>query len=129
MKRYKSDPNSKKVMIIEDEEDLLILYKDYLKKNGCDVIATSTTAEGVLNDYKIYRPDFLVIDYKLPGFKNGLQATKEILVADADAKIVILTAFDKVREEIKSDKFFEDKNIKVIIKPIQMSQLRNLIIK
>lgn len=129
MKRYKGDPNSKKVMIIEDEEDLLILYKDYLKKNGCDVMATSTTAEEVLNDYKSYRPDFLIIDYKLPGFKNGLQATKEILVADADAKIVILTAFDKVREEIKSDKFFEDKNIKVIIKPVQMSQLKNLIIK
>lgn len=129
MKHYKSDPNSKKVMIIEDEEDLLILYKDYLKKNGCDVMATSTTAEEVLNDYKFYRPDFLIIDYKLPGFKNGLQATKEILVADADAKIVIITAFDNVREEIKSDKFFEDKNIKVIIKPIQMSQLRNLIIK
>ena len=40
-------------MIIEDEEDLLILYKDYLRKNGCEVMATSTTAEEILLDYNL----------------------------------------------------------------------------
>jgi len=129
MKHNKKLPNPKKVMIIEDEQDLLILYKDYLKKNGCNVMATSTTAEGVLTDYTSYRPDFLIMDYKLPGIRNGLQAAKEILIADSDAKIVILTAFDKVIEEVDCDKFFKGKNIKVVIKPIQMSQLRNLVIQ
>ena len=114
-------------MIIEDEEDLLILYKDYLRKNGCEVMATSTTAEEILLDYKSYRPDFLIMDYKLPGSKNGLQAAKEIFVADPRAKIIILTAFDEVKQEMKRDKYFEGKDIKIIIKPIQMSQLKILV--
>jgi DNA-binding response OmpR family regulator len=127
MKNFKNIPNSRKVMIIEDEEDLLILYKDYLRKNGCEVMATSTTAEEILLDYKSYRPDFLIMDYKLPGSKNGLQAAKEIFVADPRAKIIILTAFDEVKQEMKRDKYFEGKDIKIVIKPIQMSQLKILV--
>jgi DNA-binding response OmpR family regulator len=127
MKNFKNIPNSRKVMIIEDEEDLLILYKDYLRKNGCEVMATSTTAEEILLDYKSYRPDFLIMDYKLPGSKSGLQAAKEIFVADPRAKIIILTAFDEVKQEVKRDKYFEGKDIKIIIKPIQMSQLKILV--
>jgi DNA-binding response OmpR family regulator len=127
MKNFKNIPNSRKVMIIEDEEDLLILYKDYLRKNGCEVMATSTTAEEILLDYKSYRPDFLIMDYKLPASKNGLQAAKEIFVADPRAKIIILTAFDEVIQEVKRDKYFEGKDIKIIIKPIQMSQLKILV--
>lgn len=127
MKNFKNIPNSRKVMIIEDEEDLLILYKDYLRKNGCEVMATSTTAEEILLDYKSYRPDFLIMDYKLPGSKNGLQAAKEIFVADPRAKIIILTAFDEVKQEMQRDKYFEGKDIKIVIKPIQMSQLKILV--
>ena len=127
MKNFKNIPDSRKVMIIEDEEDLLILYKDYLRKNGCEVMATSTTAEEILLDYKSYRPDFLIMDYKLPGSKNGLQAAKEIFVADPRAKIIILTAFDEVKQEMKRDKYFEGKDIKIVIKPIQMSQLKILV--
>jgi DNA-binding response OmpR family regulator len=127
MKNFKNIPNSRKVMIVEDEEDLLILYKDYLRKNGCEVMATSTTAEEILLDYKSYRPDFLIMDYKLPGSKNGLKAAKEIFVADPRAKIIILTAFDEVKQEVKRDKYFEGKDIKIIIKPIQMSQLKILV--
>jgi DNA-binding response OmpR family regulator len=128
MKNFKNISNRRrKVMIIEDDEDLLILYKDYLRKNGCEVMATSTTAEEILLDYNSDRPDFLVMDYKLPGSKNGLQAAKEIFVADPKARIIILTAFDGVKQEMKRDKYFEDKDIKIIIKPIQMSQLKILV--
>jgi DNA-binding response OmpR family regulator len=128
MKNFKNISNRRrKVMIIEDDEDLLILYKDYLRKNGCEVMAASTTAEEILLDYNSDRPDFLVMDYKLPGSKNGLQAAKEIFVADPKARIIILTAFDGVKQEMKRDKYFEDKDIKIIIKPIQMSQLKILV--
>jgi DNA-binding LytR/AlgR family response regulator len=67
------------------------------------------------------------MDYKLPGAKNGLQAAKDILVSDPGAKIIILTAFDEVKREMKRDNYYEDKDIKIIIKPIQMSQLKSLV--
>ena len=128
MRVFKNVRNSRKVMIVEDEEDLLILYKDYLRKAGCEVMATATSAEEILLDYNSYRPDYLILDYKLPGAKNGLQAAKDILVSDPGAKIIILTAFDEVKREMKRDNYYEDKDIKIIIKPIQMSQLKSLVI-
>jgi DNA-binding NarL/FixJ family response regulator len=124
---FKNVRNSRKVMIVEDEEDLLILYKDYLRNAGCEVMATATTAEEILLDYNSYRPDYLIMDYKLPGAKNGLQAAKDILISDPAAKIIILTAFDEVKQEMKRDSYYEDKDIKIIIKPIQMSQLKSLV--
>ena len=127
MRACKIVRNSRKVMIVENEEDLLILYKDYLRQAGCEVMATATTAEEILLDYNSYRPDYLIMDYKLPGAKNGLQAAKDILVSDPGAKIIILTAFDEVKQEVKRDKYFEGKDIKIIIKPIQMSQLKSLV--
>ena len=127
MRACKIVRNSRKVMIVENEEDLLILYKDYLRQAGCEVMATATTAEEILLDYNSYRPDYLIMDYKLPGAKNGLQAAKDILVSDPGAKIIILTAFDEVKREMKRDNYYEDKDIKIIIKPIQMSQLKSLV--
>ena len=127
MRACKNVRNSRKVMIVENEEDLLILYKDYLRQAGCEVMATATTAEEILLDYNSYRPDYLIMDYKLPGAKNGLQAAKDILVSDPGAKIIILTAFDEVKREMKRDNYYEDKDIKIIIKPIQMSQLKSLV--
>ncbi|HEY7570905.1 MAG TPA: response regulator [Nitrososphaeraceae archaeon] len=120
-------PDPSKVMIIEDDLDLLILYKDYLMKSGCIVIATSSTAEEILVDYKSYRPDFVILDYNLPGTMNGLRAAGEILNIDPNAKIIILTAFSDVKQELERSSHFRGKNIKVILKPIQISYLKSLV--
>jgi len=48
----------RKVMILEDEQDILHLYKDFLRTKGLSVIVTSTTANEAMDDYEKYRPDF-----------------------------------------------------------------------
>jgi DNA-binding response OmpR family regulator len=115
-------------MIVEDEQDLLDLYKDYLRNKGYHVIVSSTIADEVLIDFKKYWPDLILIDYKLPGEKNGLQAARDILLLYPSAKVIIITAFDNVRSEVRSDKFYDDKHIKVLIKPIRLSHLADLIV-
>ena len=80
----------RKVMILEDEQDILHLYKDFLRTKGLSVIVTSTTANEAMDDYEKYRPDFVIIDYKLPGKKNGLQAAKEILMRYPSGRILML---------------------------------------
>ena len=85
-------------------------------------MATSTTADEILVDYKSYQPDFLILDYKLSSGTNGLQAARDVLLLDPNAKIIILTAYSNVKQEI------EGKYIKVIMKPIQMSQLKSFVV-
>ena len=118
---------NRKLMIVEDEHDVLLLYKDYLKIKGYSVIASSTTADEALIDYKKYGPDLLIMDYRLPGKKNGLEAAKEILKQNPSARVLIVSGFENVKAEITSDKFFSDKNVVVLIKPLKLTKLVNCI--
>ena len=115
-----------KIMIIEDDEDILLLYKDYLKKKGHIITVSSTTANEAVRDYDSYKPDLVIADFKLPGRKNGLHAASEILSKHSRAKILIITAFEHVREEMV-EKGFPRKNVIILIKPVRLSRLGQII--
>ena len=117
-----------KVMIVEDELDILHLYKDFLRSKGFSIIVCSIIADEVLIDYERYMPDLVIIDYKLPGKKNGLQAAREILSKHALAPILLVTAFESLKEEVNTDAFFKDKNIQILIKPVKLSRLADIIL-
>ena len=55
----------RKIVILEDDQDILDLHKDFLSTKGLSVIVTSTTANEAMDDYEKYRPDFVIIDYTL----------------------------------------------------------------
>lgn len=115
------------IMIIEDEQDILLLYKDYLLSRGHNVVATSTTANEILSDYDRIRPDVAIIDYKLPNDKNGLDAALQILNKYPSAAILIVTAYETVTKEITKMPFLDNKHVEVLIKPLRLAQLENSI--
>jgi DNA-binding response OmpR family regulator len=115
------------IMIIEDEQDILLLYKDYLLSRGHNVVATSTTANEILSDYDRIRPDVAIIDYKLPNDKNGLDAALQILNKYPSAAILIVTAYETVTKEIINMPFLDNKHVEVLIKPLRLAQLENSI--
>jgi DNA-binding NtrC family response regulator len=118
-----------KIMVIEDDQDILMLYKDYLKRKGHSITVSSTTADEALRDYQQYKPDLVIMDYKLPGQKNGLQSANDIISRYSTAKILIITAFEVVREEIAQMKLSRHKQIIVLVKPIRLSHLDRIISK
>jgi DNA-binding response OmpR family regulator len=116
------------IMIIEDEQDILLLYKDYLLSRGHNVVATSTTANEILSDYDRIRPDVAIIDYKLPNDMNGLDAALQILNKYPSAAILIVTAYETVTKEITKMPLLDNKRVEVLIKPLRLAQLENSII-
>jgi DNA-binding response OmpR family regulator len=115
------------IMIIEDEQDILLLYKDYLLSRGHNVVATSTTANEILSDYDRIRPDVAIIDYKLPNDKNGLDAALQILNKYPSAAILIVTAYETVTKEITKMPILDNKRVEVLIKPLRLAQLETSI--
>jgi DNA-binding response OmpR family regulator len=132
-RNYKKLNQNNKIMIIEDEIDILLLYKDYLNNKGFLVLATSTTANEALKDYENFNPNLIILDYNLPGKTNGLEASRQILKKYPNVPIIIVTAFDTVKYELSQDQFFVDKNIILLTKPIKLnileSNIKNLLIK
>lgn len=114
-------------MIIEDEQDLLNLYKDYLVSKGYIISVTNTTAISIMNDFNDFKPDILILDYKLPDDKTGIQAAKEIFQTSSTVGIIIITAYDSIRNNFYEDRDFESKKIKLLIKPFKLSELNKTI--
>jgi len=109
-----------KIMIIEDEEDILILYKDYLTNKGYSVVCSSLNANNIILDFDKNVPDISLIDYKLPGDRSGVDAAIEILTKYPLSLIIFITAYEPVRKEILNNPFFKDKNVHVLIKPVRL---------
>jgi DNA-binding response OmpR family regulator len=116
-----------KVMIIEDEQDLLNLYREFLKSKGYAVLVTNTTAAHIMDDYLEFKPDLIILDYRLPGDKNGVEAAKEILEQFPTVPIMMITAYDSIKTVIDREKIFEGKKITVVVKPIKLFLLNKLI--
>ncbi|CAN5631065.1 hypothetical protein BH23THE1_BH23THE1_06290 [soil metagenome] len=117
-----------KIMIIEDEQDLLNLYKDFLVNKGYYISVTNTTASNVLGDYEEFKPDLVILDYKLPDGKSGIEAANEIFRKHPFASILIISAYDSVKQAFNNEKKFVAKNIKLLIKPFKLSKLNELAI-
>lgn len=116
------------IMIIEDEQDILLLYKDYLLSRGHNVVATSTTANEIMSDYDRIRPDVAIIDYKLPADKNGIDAAIQIIEKYPSAAILLVTAYETVTKEIAKISLFDNKRVEVLIKPLRLAQLESSIV-
>ena len=119
--------NSIKVIIIEDEPDLLILYREFLLMKGYFIIFTDIKATNILNEYKKHKPDIIILDHNLHGERNGIEASKEVLKKFPDASILMISASSSITQTFHSEEVFKDKRIKLLIKPIKLQIIENYI--
>jgi len=87
-----SQESMKKILVIEDDKDIIELVKYNLEKDGFQVTATVDGASG-LTQVRKAPPDLLVLDLMLPKL-SGLEICKEVRkdVALNRLPILILTA-------------------------------------
>jgi len=84
------------ILIVEDEEPIQELIKEYLAPLKVEMYQAMSGEEGV----EMYRelmskkkkPDLVVMDLKLPGI-DGVETTKRIMKIDPDANVYGFTAY------------------------------------
>ncbi len=107
-----------KVLIVDDDiamrEILKIMLKDF-------EVLEADNGEDAVRIYEKERPDIVFMDIVLPK-KDGVEATKEILRIDPNAKIVGITAFESRGEEI-----LKAGAVALLEKPITRNKLFELI--
>lgn len=82
----------KKILIIDDETDFCLLFKNYLQKKGCDAFVANSLTEGfqLMNEIK---PDILFLDNNLPdGF--GWEKAEVISKEFPAIKINLISAYN-----------------------------------
>ena len=111
-------------MILDDEEDILTLYHDYLLRKGHRIIRTYVNADTILQDIDIDPPDVYIIDYRLLGNMNGIEVAIEILKKFPSACIIFITAIELLDQEISKHDIFSDNNIDVLLKPVKLNRIQ-----
>lgn len=115
-------------MIIEDEEDILILYKDFLSRKGHDITTMYLDGDVFIEDIDKARSDLYLIDYRLPGNKSGVDIATQILDKFPLAPILFITAHENLHREISKNPIFDGKNIEVLLKPVKLEKIESTIV-
>jgi DNA-binding response OmpR family regulator len=66
----------KKVLVVDDDKDLLVIMKSFLQKNGYDVKVTISCNEG-LDIFYSFRPHLVLLDINV-GEEDGREMCKKI---------------------------------------------------
>lgn len=80
----------KKILVVDDDEDILIVVKHILTSYGFDV-HTHSTGLNVLEVVLDYEPDVILLDIRLPG-KLGTEVCKELKQRNCMIPIILFSA-------------------------------------
>lgn len=107
-----------KILLIEDEKDLLDSMKTYLESEGyiCETAADYLKASEKVN---VYDYDCVVVDITLPK-GNGLQIVKELKEKKSEAGIIIVSAKNSLDDKLKGLELGSDD---YLTKPFHLSEL------
>lgn len=82
-----------KIVLVDDHEIVRLGLKSLLSHyTQFEVVAEASNADEAVQAAKEYKPDVVVMDIRLPG-KSGIDATRDIIAARPETKIIILTTY------------------------------------
>jgi len=79
-----------RVLLADDNSQVLEYVREFLSGNGCEVVGTVTGGQAAVDAAAQLVPDVLVLDVSMP-ILNGIQAARRSLEGNASIKIVFLT--------------------------------------
>ena len=88
------------ILVVEDEQNLLELYRIEFEEVGFSVRPASTGREA-LNYVREQRPDLVVLDIKLADME-GLQVLDEIKAIDKTIPVIINSAYSVYKSDFSS---------------------------
>ena len=86
-----------KLLLVDDEKDVLYVLKRGLLQSGFEVDAYSDPHEA-LSSFKADVHELLILDIRMPGM-TGIQLFKQIRKIDEKVKVLFLTAFEIQEKE------------------------------
>jgi len=89
--------SARKILVVEDEENILHMLRYNLSREGYDIVEARTGTEAI-NEARRSRPDLIVLDLMLPEL-GGLEVCR-IVRQEMSTPILILTAKDSETDKV-----------------------------
>lgn len=90
-----------KILLVEDEENVRLLYQQELEEHGHEVIcaADGRTAVRLAEETK---PDVVIMDINLPEKMDGIESMSKILGHDRAIPVIINTGYSEYQDNFMS---------------------------
>ena len=123
-----SDAAARHILVVNDSEEIIELFRDILDAMGHRVTATSYAPDS-LNDVVTIAPDLVIMDLVMGGEKHGWQLAQKLRMSRQTETIPIIictAASDHVREQ---EGWLTAQGIKVVLKPFGIEDLERAVTK
>ena len=99
------DSDKKKILIVDDDEDIVLFLKRFLEKNGPYEVLALTDSRDVLPKLHVFRPDVIILDLLMPHL-GGLEVCEELNDDEFGqcTPIIITSALWKDTDKFKASK-------------------------
>ena len=119
---------SVRVLIVDDEEGILEIAKEFLEEEGDFEVSTALSADEALDRIRVKRFDVIVSDYQLPPGMNSIELLKKLNREGYTIPFIIFTG--RGREEVAIEalnngaSFYLQKGVHI---EAQFTELRNMV--
>ncbi|MDR3042719.1 MAG: response regulator [Desulfovibrio sp.] len=93
--------SAKKILVVDDEKHIRMLYQEELESEGYTV-AVSDGREPILDVVAREKPLVVVLDIKLGPDLSGLDLLQEIRRGEPTLPVILSTAYDSFQHDLKS---------------------------
>ncbi|MFQ5450751.1 MAG: response regulator [Nitrospinaceae bacterium] len=89
----------KKVLVIDDEENIRLLYKEELEDEGYQVTLAST-AEDAMDKINQSKPDIITLDIKMPGM-DGIEFMRKLKEEKREIPVILCSAYGRFKQDFR----------------------------
>lgn len=121
--------NQHRLLIVDDEKDLLFVYKKALKLTGME-ISTFDNPERAFKEFKESPEKYILLltDLRMPNM-NGYELINRVKAIKPEIRTILISAYDITQDEIMRNLNPNLKIDELICKPIALERLREIIKK
>ncbi len=88
----------KKILLVDDEEGIQMLYREELEDEGYEVISAYTGEEG-LEKFKNESPDLVILDIQMRGM-NGIETLRQMKMENPQLPVILSTAYNEYKQDL-----------------------------
>ena len=116
-------PSQPRVVVINDTEEILELFRDILEPMGCDVVLMSYAPDD-LRRIEEEHPDLAIIDFVLGGREfQGWQLLQKLRMNRATELVPIIACTAALQQVRDQEAYLLEQHITVVLKPFNVDQL------
>lgn len=108
-----------KVLIVDDAKFMRLALSSIFNKNNIEIVGLAENGQEAVQMFEELKPDIVMLDIIMP-VMNGIEALKEIIEIDHNAKVVMCSAMGQQKQVVEA---IEQGAMDFIVKPFNEDKI------